>query len=180
MLPAFDRLNLPVSAARELRSDHAGETGAVWIYKGILAVSRDDALREFAQHHVETEQAHLEFFEDWLPRRWQTRLTGLWKLSGWLLGAVPALFGKRAVFTTIRAVESFVDHHYARQVDMLECNPHWAPLQEQLQAFRDEEIAHRDDAAARLRDTTSGFGTRLWNGIIASGSAAGVIAARRF
>lgn len=179
MLPAFDKLNLPRSAARELRSDHAGETGAVWIYKGILAVSRDDAVRDFAEHHLATEELHLAFFEDWLPRRWHTRLTGLWKLAGWLLGALPALFGPRAVFTTIRAVESFVDLHYARQVDMLDCNPHWAPLREQLQAFRDEEIAHRDDANARLDAVSNGFGTRLWHGIVASGSAAGVIAARR-
>ena len=29
---------------KDLRSDHAGETGAVMIYNGILAVSRDPAL----------------------------------------------------------------------------------------------------------------------------------------
>ena len=32
----------------DLRSDHAGETGAVAIYLGILAVSRDPAVRQFA------------------------------------------------------------------------------------------------------------------------------------
>ena len=49
-----------------MRSNHAGETGAVWIYKGILTVSRDPAIRLFAEHHLATEQTHLGFFEDWL------------------------------------------------------------------------------------------------------------------
>lgn len=32
---------LPASLVADLRSDHAGETGAVVIYRGILAVTRD-------------------------------------------------------------------------------------------------------------------------------------------
>ena len=40
----------------ELRSDHAGETGAVAIYRGILAITRNPELRTFAEHHLATEQ----------------------------------------------------------------------------------------------------------------------------
>jgi ubiquinone biosynthesis monooxygenase Coq7 len=39
---------------QELRSDHAGETGAVYIYKGIIAVAtlrQDSELIHFAEHH---------------------------------------------------------------------------------------------------------------------------------
>lgn len=43
-----------------LRSDHAGETGAVHIYKGIRAVTRLDYIREFAREHQATEERHLE------------------------------------------------------------------------------------------------------------------------
>jgi hypothetical protein len=39
-----------------LQTDHAGETGAVMIYRGILAVTRDQTLRAFAHHHFETER----------------------------------------------------------------------------------------------------------------------------
>jgi ubiquinone biosynthesis monooxygenase Coq7 len=39
----------------ELRSDQAGETGAVAIYDGILAVTRNSDLRAFAEHHRATE-----------------------------------------------------------------------------------------------------------------------------
>ena len=60
---------LPSHLAGEMRSNHAGETGAVWIYKGVLALSRDAEIRAFAEHHLETEQSHLSFFEDWLTSR---------------------------------------------------------------------------------------------------------------
>ncbi|MEM7610905.1 MAG: demethoxyubiquinone hydroxylase family protein [Pseudomonadota bacterium] len=79
MIPAFDKLNLPLCLARELRSDHAGETGAVWIYRGLLAASRNPELRAFAEEHFEAERQHLAFFESWLPARFKTRLTPLWR-----------------------------------------------------------------------------------------------------
>lgn len=178
MIPAFDKLNLPRSIARELRSDHAGETGAVCIYRGILAVSRDPEVRAFSEAHMTTEREHLEFFETWLPKRWQTRLTGLWRVAGWTLGAVSALFGSRAVFATIRSVERFVDTHYEAQIRVLARNPHWDPLRERLEAFRNDELEHRDDAARRLHERT-GIIARAWGRVVETGSAAGVIAARR-
>ena len=60
---------LPAHLAGEMRSNHAGETGAVWIYKGVLAVSRDAEIRAFAEHHLATEETHLGFFDDWLTSR---------------------------------------------------------------------------------------------------------------
>ena len=35
-----------------LRSDHAGEVGAVYIYKGILTVARDPELLELSLIHI--------------------------------------------------------------------------------------------------------------------------------
>ena len=40
-------------------------------------------------------------------------------MMGWLTGALPALFGRKAIFATIEAVETFVDHHYAQQIARL-------------------------------------------------------------
>ena len=54
---------------RELRSDHAGETGAVYIYKGIAAVAKwrnDEELIAFAKAHGATEAEHLALIEQWL------------------------------------------------------------------------------------------------------------------
>ncbi len=50
---------LPNSVLADLRTDHAGETGAVFIYLGILQFTRNPALRVFAEHHLVTEQSHL-------------------------------------------------------------------------------------------------------------------------
>ena len=107
--------NLTIHLQRELRSDHAGETGAVYIYKGIVAVAqwRDDVeMLTFAKAHGATEADHLSQIEHWLPMAQRSLLLGPWRLAGWLTGALPALFGRRAVFGTIAAVETFVDHHY--------------------------------------------------------------------
>ena len=57
---------LPDSVLADLRTDHAGETGAVFIYLGILQFTRNSALRVFAEHHMATEQSHLQHIESWL------------------------------------------------------------------------------------------------------------------
>jgi demethoxyubiquinone hydroxylase (CLK1/Coq7/Cat5 family) len=123
---------VPDDAARaryleqELRSDHAGETGAVWIYRGIAAVATrrvDTELLEFAHRHGDTEAEHLRLVELWLPPAKRSRLLGPWRLAGWLTGALPALAGRRAVYATIAAVETFVDQHYQQQIDHLQRHP---------------------------------------------------------
>ncbi len=87
----------------DLRSDHAGETGAIMIYRAILAVARDPELRAFASAHMETEARHLELLEELLPPRQRSRLLPIWRVAGFLTGFFPALFGPRAVFATIDA-----------------------------------------------------------------------------
>jgi ubiquinone biosynthesis monooxygenase Coq7 len=51
---------------RELRSDQAGETGAVFIYKGIIAIvkiSNYSVLLNFARDHGLTEAENLQIIE---------------------------------------------------------------------------------------------------------------------
>ncbi|MBC7446006.1 MAG: demethoxyubiquinone hydroxylase family protein, partial [Polaromonas sp.] len=55
LVRAADTSHLPAGLVADLRSDHAGETGAVWIYRGMLCVTRDAAVRTFATHHLATE-----------------------------------------------------------------------------------------------------------------------------
>ena len=74
LIPNIDVTTLPKKLRKDLRSDHAGETGAVMIYKGILAVSHDPALRSFACTHLKTEQKHLALFDSWLPKEDKSRL----------------------------------------------------------------------------------------------------------
>ena len=92
----------------DLRSDHAGETGAVWIYKGILSGSGDPEVREFASKHLVAESRHLALMETLLTQSQRSCLLPLWRLAGFLTGYVPSLMGSRAVFLVIEAVETFV------------------------------------------------------------------------
>ena len=162
----------------ELRSDHAGEYGAVAIYQGILAITRSPDVRRFAQTHITTETRHLTFLETILPRRQRTRLLPLWKVSGWLLGALPALLGPRAVYLTIEAVEQFVEGHYQRQLAMLAGNPALRELGNQLEQCCADEVAHKHDAAARYH-RPAGPLARWWMRIVDQGSAAAVALAKR-
>ncbi len=174
--------NLPIHLLQELRSDHAGETGAVYIYRGIVAVARLRGYPElisFAQSHGETESEHLRLIEDWLSPQLRSRLLGPWRLAGWLTGALPALFGPRAVYATIAAVETFVDQHYQQQIDYL--NQYGGPedLLELLKRCQADECHHRDEAA-ELAGASASWILRVWCALVGSGSATAVKIARRW
>jgi ubiquinone biosynthesis monooxygenase Coq7 len=162
----------------DLRSDHAGETGAVAIYLGILAVSRDPAVRHFAQAHLATEREHLSRLAALLPRGRRSLLLPVWRVAGWLTGALPALFGPRAVYATIDAVETFVDHHYEAQVRKLPDHGPGGALRALLIACQADEVDHRDQARAAGAAAPRGL-TKTWQWLVGTGSALAVMAARR-
>ncbi|MEM1229485.1 MAG: demethoxyubiquinone hydroxylase family protein [Pseudomonadota bacterium] len=177
-IPPYDTFALGAAERAELRSDHAGEAGAVSIYEGVLRMAIDPEVRRFAQEHLRTERAHLKFFDDWLPPDAHSRLLPLWRLSGWLLGALPALLGPRWVYATIDAVETFVVAHYQAQLDHFPTTtPAQRQLRAQLEQFQADEGAHRDDAARRA-EQPSGL-LRAWQRVVGAGSAAAVAAAKR-
>ena len=169
---------LPAALAADLRTDHAGETGAVWMYRGVLGVARDSALRDFALRHRATEQGHLRRIEAWLPPSARSRLLPVWRVAGWLTGALPALVGPRAVYATIEAVERFVDQHYAEQIARLQAQPTWAALRQTLAACRADELAHRDEAAAAQGGQAAGWLLRGWAALVHAGSRAAVAVCR--
>ncbi len=169
---------LPPSLVADLRTDHAGESGAVMIYCGILTTSRDASVRDFAQGHLNTEAVHLAAIERMLAPNQRSRLLPLWRAAGWLTGALPALIGAKAVYATIEAVETFVDHHYTEQIDTIDrLDPDrrqvsLQALRAQLHSFRADEIDHRNDAAARFDHQTSALpvALRLWIWAVDAGS----------
>lgn len=171
------RLSVPERLWPALRSDHAGETGAVFIYRGIVSVSRNVEVRAFALKHLATEQTHLSLMEQLVPPKRRSRLIWLWRVAGWLTGALPALFGPPAVFRTVEAVETFVDRHYCEQIDSLSGDDRYRGLHALLEQCRLDEVAHRDDAAGRLGPP--GLIGRLWCYLVDKGSRLGVAAASR-
>jgi 3-demethoxyubiquinol 3-hydroxylase len=177
----------PAKLLADLRTDHAGETGAVMIYRGILAVSRDAAVRRFAQGHLATEAEHLAAIEPLLPPPQRSRLLPLWRGAGWLTGALPAMLGPRAVYATVQAVETFVDRHYREQIEAIDrldpgrASPPLQALRALLQSCRADEIGHRDEAALLLAGSAkpASLLLRLWAASVGAGSRVAVKICRR-
>jgi ubiquinone biosynthesis monooxygenase Coq7 len=162
----------------DIRSDHAGETGAVMIYRGILAGSKDPAIRSFAQAHMATEQGHLDLLNTLLPANQRSALLPIWRIAGWLTGFLPAIAGPKATYATIDAVETFVDHHYEEQIQKLAPIGPEGDLRAALLICQADEVHHRDEAREKQ---TSRAGSLLtaWMWAVGAGSKAAVSAARR-
>ena len=177
---------LPARLVADLRTDHAGETGAVMIYRGILAATRDASVCRFARGHLTTEAEHLAAIEPWLAPCQRSRLLPLWRGAGWLTGALPALAGPRAVYATIEAVETFVDHHYTEQIKSIDgldsgrTQPLLQALRALLHSCRADEIGHRDEAAALFDRHASppSLALRMWVWAVGAGSRVAVKIAR--
>ena len=175
---AFDAPRVSKEWAGDLRSDHAGETGAVWIYHGLLVASSNAGVREFARRHRTTEQTHLDKINAVLPWPQRSRLLPGWRVAGFLTGALPALFGPRAVYATIAAVETFVNQHYQHQIDKLQNRPEHAELLKLLLQCQLEECEHRDEALA-MRGKPPGWLLSAWCTVVGKGSAVAVGLARK-
>jgi len=174
-----DNHQIPRWLLAELRSDHAGEAGAVMIYRGILAASKDPGVRRFARDHLETELEHLRLMEQLLPQSSRTALLPLWRMMGWITGALPALFGANAVYATIDSVETFVDTHYQEQVDRLDPEGKFKALRELLVRCQQDEIAHRDEAR-QFAHNKRGLLLACWQWLVGAGSSTAVKVARWF
>ncbi len=131
-----------------IRVDHAGEYGAVRIYEGQLAVlgGRKSKAAEAIRHMADQERDHLKRFDALITER-QVRPTVLepvWRVAGFALGAATALMGEASAMACTEAVEEVIDQHYADQIARLN-DPE---LKQTIEAFRADEIAHRDAAIA--------------------------------
>lgn len=169
---------LPADMVGDLRSDHAGELGAVAIYRGMLWATRDAQVQAFAKRHLQTEQRHLDKISALLPPRKRSLLLPIWRVAGFLTGALPALAGPQAAFATVAAVETFVDRHYQEQIDKLSDRAEHTALRALLLECQQEELEHLCDASARQL-VPPGLVLRWWCKAVGTGSAAAVLFARK-
>ncbi len=170
---------LPSSVLADLRTDHAGETGAIFIYLGILQFTRNSALRVFAEHHMATEKSHLLRIESWLPKAQYSSLLPLWRLAGFMTGALPALVSVRAFYVTIQAVETFVNQHYYDQVRASESELRLAKLRQVLLDCQSDVVAHRDHLSAALGQRKTGLLLQFWSVLVGAASRAAVALCRQ-
>jgi hypothetical protein len=102
------------SVEQLLRVNHAGERGAISIYKGQILISQllhpevVPSLGQMLSH----EQKHFHTFDEILRARGLRHCHALvlWALGGWALGILTAILGQRAIWTCTAAIESTSMH----------------------------------------------------------------------
>lgn len=156
------------SVERMIRVDHAGEYGAVQIYKGQMAVLGRSGQRDVLQQMLDQEQVHLDAFEEWIANRRvrPTLLTPCWRVAGYALGVATALMGERAAMACTVAVEEVIDEHYEGQLSQL--GEAESELRETIAAFRADELAHKDLAIEHGAEAAPAYA--LLNGAIKAAS----------
>ncbi|MBT8471007.1 MAG: demethoxyubiquinone hydroxylase family protein [Marinicaulis sp.] len=157
--------------AEMLRVDHAGEYGAVAIYRGQRAVF--DALPGKAAiaakiaEMEDGEAAHLEAFDKLLVERRvrPTLLSPFWNVAGFGLGAATALMGEKAAMACTAAVEDVIEKHYGEQAeDLATSEPELAAT---ITQFREDELEHKHTAEDEGAHDAPGY--RLLSAVIGAG-----------
>ncbi|HEY6125400.1 MAG TPA: demethoxyubiquinone hydroxylase family protein [Steroidobacteraceae bacterium] len=145
---------MPLSHAdRILKVNHAGEHGAVNIYRGqrLVCFWRDDALKRELEEFRAHEEKHRAIFAAELARRGVRRCRSYWAcgLGGFLLGVSTGLCGRASIAAVTVAVERVVLRHLEvqlRELDGVDAAAHAA-----VASILEDERAHHDRAAQEPR-----------------------------
>ncbi len=138
-----------------LRVDHAGEYGAVAIYRGQLAVFE----RQHGKERIVGQLKHMADAFDKMLAAGHVRPTALspvWNAAGFALGAATALLGEKAAHACTEAVETVIEEHYGDQVSELTAAGE-DELAAKMAKFQEEEVAHKDLAAAEGAHEAPGY-----------------------
>ena len=154
--------------ASMLRVNQAGEYGATRIYAGQLAVlRRNSPASKLIARMDGQERRHLERFNALMAQRRvrPTVLQPVWDVAGFALGAATALMSEDAAMACTDAVETEIDRHYGQQLEELGGDD--PELAADIEAFRAEEVEHRD--SAREAGAERAFGYPLLTAAIRAG-----------
>lgn len=142
-------------AGRILKVNHAGEFGAVNIYRAQIAVARlfQSRHRNMLEQFIAHEREHLAIFGRELERRGVRRCRSFWLCGagGYLLGLFTGLLGRNTVMACTAAVETVVTGHLAAQLETLRAENDSAACHAVESILQDEE-AHRDTAVEESRN----------------------------
>jgi len=145
---------MPLSHAdRILRVNHAGEHGAVNIYRGqrLVCFWRDDQLKRELEEFRAHEERHRAIFAAELARRGVRRCRSYWLcgLGGFVLGVITGICGRASIAAVTVAVERVVLRHLEvqlRELDGVDAVAHAA-----VAAIIEDERQHHDHAAQEPR-----------------------------
>jgi ubiquinone biosynthesis monooxygenase Coq7 len=128
---------------RIIKVNHAGEFGAINIYRAQIIAARllmpglQTQLEEFLSH----ERRHLATFAQVLRARGIPRCRSFWLcgIGGFALGLVSSLFGRSGIMACTASVETVVTEHLVEQLRFLESAGDWEAAQAVRSIVADEE-----------------------------------------
>ena len=142
------------SVEQILRVNHAGECGAIWIYRSQITIAslfHPSCVAEL-QSMLDHERVHFARFDAVLKNRGIRHCHALafWAFGGWLLGTITALMGPKAIWSCTVAIETRVNLHLEHQIAFLEL--HDAEILEAVKSIQADEKAHEQHARSKGGD----------------------------
>ncbi|MBO0695843.1 MAG: demethoxyubiquinone hydroxylase family protein [Verrucomicrobia bacterium] len=155
-----------LTVTRILKVNHAGEYGAIRIYRAQIFVARrlyPDVL-PFLEETLRHEINHCSLFLDAMPGRHARpcRIMALWGNGGLILGLLMALLGRQGIWICTAAVEAAVHRHLEDQLLFLRNRD--SNLYSLIKAIQGEELMHLSHAEERITART--FWPRLLSAFI--------------
>jgi ubiquinone biosynthesis monooxygenase Coq7 len=159
---AAERLTI----ARILKVNHAGEHGAIRIYRAQIFVARrlyPDVVA-FLEETLAHEVRHCAMFRAAMPARGARpcRIMALWGNGGYVLGFLTALLGRQGIWICTAAVECAVHRHLDDQLHFLRGRD--SELHALILAIQEEELSHLHHAEERI--ASQGRWTRALGALI--------------
>lgn len=138
-----------------LKVNHAGEFGAINIYRAQILVCKlfNPEIIPQLKAFLEDEHKHLNIFWTEIQRRNGIKCKSYWLcgLGGGAMGFISALLGNRGIMACTWAVESVVSEHLKSQLLYLKkCNDSHA--YSAVEAILEDEEHHRDTGKALSGD----------------------------
>lgn len=137
---------------RILKVNHAGEYGAIRIYRAQLWFARHfyPDLVEFLEETLGHEVNHCAMFRNAMyPRSARPcRVMSLWGNGGFVLGAFTALLGSRGIWICTAAVEATVHQHLEHQLSFLVTTD--PELHALISDIQQEELMHLTHAEQHM------------------------------
>lgn len=170
----------PLDIQRTLRVNQSGEFGAVGIYQAQRWLARLTWPQGIAliDEMLAHEREHLAIFSTLLQGRGirSCYALRLWRIGGWVLGAITGLFGRNGILICTQSVETTVLHHLAEQRERIGTRD--AELVAAIDAIEAQEREHRDHGAALAE--TPGLRLRLIRALAAQATEAAIRLSMRF
>src|SRR5262245_4879430 len=159
---ATDRLTI----SRILKVNHAGEYGAIRIYRAQLWVARRiyPEIATFLEETLAHELRHCAMFRAAMSERGARpcRIMSLWGNGGLMLGFFTSCLGRQGIWICTAAVEGAVHRHLEEQLHFLRGKDD--NLRSLILSIQREELDHLNHAEARIISRAAW--ARLLSGLI--------------